>query len=114
MYSCKQNVLPGHSPSQSVKNLFSWLDAVAMQFNLQHSFVFDQNNVRVPGCYQHLATQQETDFRQRLIRETKMWGHQAVGANRSCGSMLEVGGGSGSGKGALLMSAFEFGPFQGQ
>ena len=90
------------------------MDAVAIQLNLQHSFVFDQNNVRVPGCYQHLATQQETDFRQQLNSETKMWGHQAVGANLMCGSMLEVGVGPESGKGTLLMSAYEFGPFQGQ
>ena len=104
-------VLPGHTAWQSVCNLYSWLDAVAIQMNLQHAFVFDQNNVWVPGCFQHLRIEEETDFRQALNRLTKIWGHQAVGAMNSCGTMLEVGG---SGRGSLLMSAYEFGPLQGQ
>ena len=71
-------VLPGHTAWQSVCNLYSWLDAVAIQMNLQHAFVFDQNNVRVPGCFQHLRIEEETDFRQALNRLTKIWGHQAI------------------------------------
>ena len=97
-----------------MRNLFAWLDAVAIQLNLQHSFVYDDSNNRVPGCYQHLSVDEETKFRRMLNRKSKAWGLQAVGARLSCGSMLEVGGGVGSGKGSLLMAAYAFGPPQGQ
>ena len=78
-----------------------------MQSNLQHSFVFDDNNIRVPGYYQHLSVNEETMFR-RIDKDV------AAAARASCGTMLEVGGRNGSGKVSLLMAPYAFGPFQGQ
>ena len=106
--------MPGPTAQQSVINLHHWLDAVAIQQRLQHSFVFDGNNVRVPGSYQHLGAEEATHFRRSLNILTSTWGSEASVAGQSCGSMMEVGGGTGSGKGSLFMSTFEFGPFQGQ
>ena len=86
MYDCV-HVLPGSTAEASKKNLYCWLDAVAVQLNLQHSFVFDENNQRVAGCYQHLSSIEEKDFRKTLNTLTKTWGHQAVYSPGSCHSV---------------------------
>ena len=71
-------VLAGRDAAQSQKKLFNWLDAVALTINLQHSFVYDHDNVRVPGCFQHLPPEEGSSFRSLLSakcvvrqRETK-------------------------------------------
>ena len=72
---------------------------------------FNRNNIRVPGIYHHLGTDEEANFRRSLNLITTTWGNQALAAEQSCGSMMEVGSG---GKGSLFVCTFEFGPFQGQ
>ena len=104
-------VLLGPTAQQSAANLHHWLDAVAIQLHLQHSFVFDRNNIRAPGIYRHLGTEEEANFRRSLNLITTTWGNQVLAAEQSCGSMMEMGSG---GKGSLFMCTFEFGPFQGQ
>ena len=40
---------------------------------------------------------------------SKQWQQEAISARMTCGNLMEVGGGQGSGKGALFMSSFELG-----
>ena len=83
----------GATAEESRENLSAWLDALAVGINLQHSFVFDENQHRVPGCYQYMSPEDAARFRRVLNSKAKQW--------MTCGNLMEVGGGQGSRKGAL-------------
>ena len=89
-------------------------DAIAISLNLQYSMVFDQNNQRVPCTFHHLSPEDAAKFKSVIQNKTMRWGQESVTNATSCGTFLEVGGGQGSGKGALFISPFELGPFLGQ
>ena len=38
----------GATAEESRENLLAWLDALSVEINLQHTFVFDENQHRVP------------------------------------------------------------------
>ena len=106
--------MPGVTPAQSRHNHIQWLDTVALSINLQYSFIYDENNQRVPGVFQHLSSEDAVKFKWILQSKTRTWVQQAFNAETLCGDFLEVWGGQGSGKGTLFMSPFKLGPFFGQ
>ena len=85
-----------------------------LTLGLDHTRVTDSNNDRVPGCYHHLSLEDAAKVRQSFASKCAEWGRQAAAAGMTCGSMVEVGGGQGSGRGSLFMCTIELGPFLGQ
>jgi len=103
----------GASPEQSADNLLRWLDAVATNLNLGGSFIYDAKGDRVQGAYHQLSVQEETRYRQTLQYKLNALGVEAASKGQSCGTILEIGGGRGAGKGAVHMAAIPIGPFLG-
>ena len=78
---------------------------MAISITILHSFVYDEHD--------YLNPEEAAEFKRVLNAKTDTW-HREVAARRmTCGSMVEVGGGAGSGKGSLFMSVFQIGPFIG-
>ena len=73
----------------------------------------EHDSSRVPTTYQHLNPEEAAKFRRVLNAKTDTWHREAAARQMTCGSMVEVGGGAGSGKGSMFMSAFQIGLFIG-
>ena len=104
-------MLPGANEEQSVTNLYQWLDDVATQLGLTHSFATSFNGNRIPGVYHHLSRTEEQNFRHRLSNLCDHWHADCVGSNASAGFMVEISGGSGTEKGMLSVVSVGLGPF---
>ena len=66
-------MLPGASAEQSVNNLYRWLDDVAIQLSLGHSFAVAFNGTRIPGVYYHLSRTEEQNLRQHMGHICHQW-----------------------------------------
>ena len=75
----------------------AWLDALAVGINLQHSFVLDENQHRVPGCYQYMSPEDAARFRRVLNSKAKQWidAGERIASEMTCGNLMEMGGGQG-------------------
>ena len=106
-------MLPGATAEQSACNLYAWLDTVASTLGLAHTFIVDANGTRVPGTYHNVRVPEEARFRSVLSRKMQLWQAEATLNNKSCGFLIEVGGGTADGRGGLTGTAVLLGPFQG-
>ena len=104
-------VLPGANEEQSVMNLFQWLDNVAAQLGLGHSFAIAFNGNRIPGVYHHLSITEEQKFRHHLSNICYQWHGECLANNTSAGFMVEVSGGIRTAKGMLSVVSVGLGPF---
>ena len=105
-------LLAGPNPDASVANLLAWIDTEAALFGIGHSMVHGPNG-RVPGLFHMMSVNEESRFRSFLGAKLEQWSAEAVMNNMSCGWMIEVAGGSGSGRGQLIMTVHHLGPFRG-
>lgn len=82
--------------------------------NLERSLVTGVNGQRVPGVYAHLLFPELEKFIALLLEKMCAWGIEAMANGLTCGHLVKVAGGTGSGTGALFMQAQKIGPFCGQ
>lgn len=94
----------------SRNKLLTWIDTIAVQLNLQNSFIY-KNTTWIPGCFHHLTPQNCTDFRNAISRKCMTWQVQAMAGGHTCGCLVQVGGGPDTGKAALYMEMMAIGPF---
>ena len=104
-------VLPGANEEQSVFNLYGWLDTVATQLGLGHSFAVAFNGNRIPGVYHHLSVTEEQKFRHHLSFICHQWHGECYVNNESAGFIVEISGGVGMAKGMLSVVSLGVGPF---
>ena len=96
---------------QSVNNLYQWLDTVANTLGLTHSLAMASNGNRIPGVFQHLNLKEANNFRRQIDRICHQWHIECLQNDNSAGFVVEVSGGSGSGKAGLTVLAVGLGPF---
>ena len=73
----------------------------------------DSNGTRVPGAFHNLRVPEGVRFHSVLSAKMCLWQAEVVLNNKSCGFMIEVGGGPSDGRGSLTATAISLGPFQG-
>jgi len=91
------SIFVGATASASWSNLYTWLDAVAHSLNLGNSFARGVQGHRLRGMYHHLRAEDMATFRGVLLDKLAIWGQEAMAVGTSCGSAVEVGGGTGNG-----------------
>ena len=104
-------MLPGGNEEQSIINLYQWLDSVATQLSLSHSFAIEFNGNRIPGVYHHLSKTEEQRFRHHLGSICNQWHLECIQNNISAGFMVEISGGCGTAKGMLSIVSLGLGLF---
>ena len=103
-------ILPGATPEQSVNNVYQWLDSIMIAMGYSSVLAMSPSGQRIPGMYHHMSKEEYTNFRGQLDTITRAWHIDCLNNNLSAGFMVEVTGGM-CGKGSLLMSAINIGPF---
>ena len=111
---CVSSLVPplaqGATPEQSVDNLYRWLDIIVTTLGFGSTMATCANGKRIPGVYHHMSKEELVTFRGHLETITRQWHIECLINNFSAGFMLEVTGGT-CGKGSLLTSAINIGPF---
>ena len=103
--------LPGGNEEQSVANLYRWLDNVATQLGLNHSFATAFNGNRIPGVYHHLSKVEEQRFRMFLGSICNQWHLECMQGDISAGFVVEISVGTGTAKGMFSAASLGLGPF---
>lgn len=96
-------VLAGRDAAQSRKKLFNWLDAAALTINLQHSFIYDHDNVRVPGCFQHLPPEEGSNFRSLLSAKCVVWQRETKAGGTPVATFWKLAVEQGWGRGHCIL-----------
>ena len=105
-------MLPGANEEQSIANLYRWLNNIATQLGLGHSFAVAFNGNRIPGVYHHLSKTEEQRFRHEIGYRCQEWHAECIANNQSAGFVVELsGGGGGAAKGMLSVVSMGLEPF---
>lgn len=104
-------MLPGVTPRQSVENLYAWLDTVVIGMGLTQCLAMSATGQRIRGAYHHLSNAESMNLRAHFDIITRGWKRECLQGSHSAGMMVEIGGGSGHGRGLLTMTVIGVGPF---
>ena len=103
--------MTGATAEQSVNNLYQWLDTLANTLGLGHSLAMASNGHRILGVFEHLSKPEEQKFKQQIDGICHQWHIECLQNDTSAGFVVEVSGGSVSGKGGLSVLAARLGAF---
>ena len=102
-------MLPGRNAQQSVNNLYTWLDRVAVSY-CGSSLAYDEQG-RMQGHYHQMKGVEADRFLAELLRQLDAWGADCERRNLSCGRALKIS--AGSGRGHMTLLKITVGPFKG-
>ena len=102
-------MLPGRNAQQSVSNLYTWLDRVAVSY-CGSSLAYDEQG-RMQGHYHQMKGVEADRFLTELLRQLDAWGADCERRNLSCGQALKIS--AGSGRGHMTLLKITVGPLKG-
>ena len=100
----------GANPSESRKNLYSWLDAVARELNLPPIVFVYAEEQREPGLYHRMKSDEVQRFVGELAIRLQDWEAYCIANDKSCGTAMRA---DGKGAGKVTFTPFKLGPFRG-